>query len=159
MATPVKLDSSADIYTGVLALFIGDNILAFEKSSKLSLSADEIDISNKTMGDWAGSLPGKKSFTISSDALTTSKTGAYSVEQLFDAFNSKTPIEFSLAKPKSTDADNFGGTFTPDTTQTSYSGKVIITSLEITSETGNIVTCSASFKGFGALTKTAGVVG
>ena len=37
MASPVKLDSSADIYTGVLALFIGDNILAFEKDKKALL--------------------------------------------------------------------------------------------------------------------------
>ena len=154
-----KLDSSTDIITGTLGLFINENPLAFEKSSKLTLNADEIDISNKTMGDWAASLMGKKSYTISSDALTTKKTGAYSFSSLFDAYVAKTPIAFTLGQYKSSDADNYGGTFSVDTTEDSYSGKVIITSLEITSEAGNIVTCSASFKGFGALTKTAGVVG
>ena len=153
----VKLDSSADIETGYLALFLGDgNPLAFEKSSKLTINADEIDISNKTMGDWTGSLVGKKSYTIASEALTTKKTGAYSYDALFDAFVAKSPISFTFGHMASADSDNFGGTFTPDATKDSYTGKVIITSIEITSEAGNIVTCSANFKGFGALTKVKG---
>jgi len=147
----VKLDSSADIFTGSLMLFLGDNPLAFEKSSKLSVNTDEIDITNKTMGDWAGSLSGKKSFTFSSDALTTKKEGAFSYDSLLDAQIAGTPLDFKFSPGTSADKDSFGGTFTPDTKQRSYQGKVIITSLELSSEAGTLVTCSATFKGVGAL--------
>ena len=58
MAT--KLDSSKDIYRGELMLFIGDEPIAFASSCGLDVSTEEIDISNKMMGDWAGSLPGKR---------------------------------------------------------------------------------------------------
>jgi len=152
----VKLDSSADIFKGSLMLFIEDNPLAFEKSSKLSATTDEIDVSNKMMGDWAGSLAGKRSFSITSDALTTKKTGAYSYDTLLDAWIAGTPLSFKFAPGASTDKDAFGGTFTPDATQKSYTGKAIITSLELTSESGTLATCSATFKGVGALTPVAG---
>jgi Phage major tail protein 2. len=153
----VKLDSSVDILKGPLMLFIGDNPLAFEKSSKLSTNTDEIDVSNKMMGDWAGSLAGKKSFSFSSDSLTTKKTGACSYDTLLDAQIAGTPLNFKFAPGVSADKDAFGGTFTPDTTQRSYTGKAIITSLEITSEAGTLVTCSATLKGVGALVPVEGV--
>ena len=152
----VKLDSSVDVLKGPLMLFIEDNPLAFEKSSKLSMTADELDVSNKMMGDWAGSLSGKKSFSFSSDALTTKKTGACSYDTLMDAWIAGTPLNFKFAPGASTDKDAFGGTFTPDATQKSYTGKVIVTSLEITSEAGALVTCSATLKGVGALVPVAG---
>ena len=116
MAT--KLDSSKDIYRGELMLFIGDEPIAFASSCGLDVSTEEIDISNKMMGDWAGSLPGKKSFTLSSESLLTRKEGAMS----FDTLLSK-----------------------------QIAGEVIITSLSIKSDNGQIVSCSASFKGIGAL--------
>jgi len=80
MAT--KLDSSKDIYRGELMLFIGDEPIAFASSCGLDVSTEEIDISNKMMGDWAGSLPGKKSFTLSSESLLTRKEGAMSFDTL-----------------------------------------------------------------------------
>ena len=52
MAT--KLDSSKDIYRGELMLFIGDEPIAFASSCGLDVSTEEIDISNKMMGDWDG---------------------------------------------------------------------------------------------------------
>ena len=141
MAT--KLDSSKDIYRGELMLFIGDEPIAFASSCGLDVSTEEIDISNKMMGDWAGSLPGKKSFTLSSESLS------------FDTLLSKQitgeVLDFFLGSPASADKDNFGGTFTKDTKQKNYTGKVIITSLSIKSDNGQIVSCSASFKGIGAL--------
>lgn len=151
------MDSSSDIFTGKLWLFIGDNPVAFEKSCKLTLSTDEIDISNKSMGDWAGSMAGKKSFTITSDSLTTYTTGLTSVSTLMAAQINSTVLTFKLAVATASDADAFGGTFTPDTENESYTGKCIITSLEVTGEAGQIATCAATFKGIGALSITAAV--
>lgn len=147
-----KLDSSVDIYRGELMLFIGENPIAFGSSAGLDISTEELDISNKMMGDWAGSLAGKKSFTISSESLLTRKQGAMSFDTLLDKQIVGEPLDFFFGSAKAADKDNFGGTFTQDTAQRNYTGKVIITSLSIKSDNGQIVSVSASFKGIGALT-------
>lgn len=151
MAAEKKLDSSVDIHRGELMLFIGEDPIAFGSSAGLDISTEELDISNKMMGDWAGSLAGKKSFTISSESLLTRKEGAMSFDTLLAKQIAGDPLEFFFGSAKAADQDNFGGTFTKDTAQVNYTGKVIITSLSIKSDNGQIVSVSASFKGVGAL--------
>lgn len=146
-----KLDSSVDIFRGELMLFVGEDPVAFGSSAGLDISTEELDISNKMMGDWAGSLAGKKSFTISSESLLTRKEGALSFDTLLEKQITGDPLEFFFGSAKAADKDNFGGTFTKDTAQVNYTGKVIITSLSIKSDNGQIVSVSASFKGVGAL--------
>ncbi len=146
-----KLDSSVDIFRGELMLFVGEDPIAFGSSAGLDLSTEELDISNKMMGDWAGSLAGKKSFTISSESLLTRKQGAMSFDTLLAKQIVGDPLEFFFGSAKAADQDNFGGTFTKDTAQVNYTGKVIITSLSIKSDNGQIVSVSASFKGVGAI--------
>ena len=97
MAT--KLDSSKDIYRGELMLFIGDEPIAFASSCGLDVSTEEIDISNKMMGDWAGSLPGKKSFTLSSESLLTRKEGAMSFDTLLSKQITGEVLDFFLGSP------------------------------------------------------------
>lgn len=147
----VKLDSSKDIYRGELMLFVGEDPIAFASSAGLDLSTEELDISNKMMGDWAGSLAGKKSFTVSSESLLTRKEGAMSFDKLLEKQIAGEPLDFFFGSAKAEDKDNFGGTFSKDTAQKNYTGKVIITSLSLKSDNGQIVSCSASFKGVGAL--------
>lgn len=146
-----KLDSSKDIFRGELMLFIGEDPVAFGSSAGLDISTEELDISNKMMGNWAGSLAGKMSFTISSESLLTRKEGALSFDTLLEKQIAGDPLDFFFGSAKATDQDNFGGTFTKDTAQVNYTGKVIITSLSIKSDNGQIVSVSASFKGVGAL--------
>lgn len=146
-----KLDSSADVYQGQLFAFIGEAPIAFASSATLEVSVEEIDISNKMMGSWAGSLAGKRSYTLSSESLITRKEGAMSYDTLLKKMIEGAPIDFFFGDAASSDKDNFGGTFTPDKTKINYTGKVLITSLSVTSEAGQIAKCSASFKGFGAL--------
>lgn len=147
-----KLDSSKDIFRGELMLFIGENPVAFGSSAGLDISTEELDISNKMMGDWAGSLAGKKSFIISSESLLTRKEGALSFDTLLEKQIAGDPLDFFFGSAKASDQDNFGGTFEKDDKQVNYTGKVIITSLSIKSDNGQIVSVSASFKGVGALT-------
>ncbi len=147
----VKLDSSKDIHRGELMLFVGEDPIAFASSAGLDISTEELDTSNKMMGDWAGSLPGKKSFTVSSESLLTRKEGAMSFDKLLEKQIAGETLDFFFGSAKSEDRDNFGGTFSKDTAQKSYTGKVIITSLSLKSDNGQIVSCSASFKGVGAL--------
>ena len=147
-----KLDSSKDIFRGELMLFIGEDPVAFGSSAGLDISTEELDISNKMMGNWAGSLAGKMSFTISSESLLTRKEGALSFDTLLEKQIAGDPLDFFFGSAKASDQDNFGGTFEKDDKQVNYTGKVIITSLSVKSDNGQIVSVSASFKGVGALT-------
>lgn len=160
------MDSRKDIYRGQLFLFLDDLPVAFAKTATLEVTTEEVDITNKMMGDWSGSLPGRKSYTISSESLITRKeltspdpeaTGGDKLEMSFDRLlkaqiDGKT-LSFKMGKAKAEDKDNFGGTFTLDTTEINYTGEVMITSLSVTSESGNIATLSASFKGIGGLSQ------
>ena len=153
-----KLDSSIDIFRGELMLFVGEDPIAFGSSAGLDISTEELDISNKMMGAWSGSLSGKKSFTMSSESLLTRKEGAMSFDTLLDKQIKGDPLDFFFGSAKATDKDNFGGTYTKDTEQKNYTGKIIITSLSIKSDNGQIVSVSASFKGVGALKPVEGTV-
>lgn len=159
------MDSRTDIYRGQLFLFLDGLPVAFAKTATLEVTTEEVDITNKMMGDWAGSLPGRKSYTISSESLITRKkltsaqetTGADKLEMSFDrllkAQIEGNTLEFKMGKATAADKDNFGGTFTLDATDINYTGEVMITSLSVTSESGNIATLSASFKGIGGLSQ------
>lgn len=65
-------------------------------------------------------------------------------------------LSFYFGEASSTDKDNFGGTFDKDTKKMNYTGEVMITSLSVTSEAGQIAKCSSSFKGIGGLAQVAG---
>lgn len=147
-----KLDSTKDIHRGELHLFIGEDPVAFASNATLEISTEELDISNKMMGDWAGFRPGKKSFTISSESLLTQKAGAVSFDALLDKQIKGELLDFHFGSAKAEDQDNFGGTFVKDASQVSYTGKVMINSLSLKSDNGQIASCSSSFKGVGPLT-------
>lgn len=144
-------DSSKDLVRGELFLFIGDSPIAFASSCGLDISTEEIDISNKMMGDWAGSIPGKKSFTLSCESLLTRLTGAVSFDSLLASQIKGETMDFFFGAAKVSNATNTGGEFALDAAQKNYKGKVMITSLSLKSENGQIASCSASFKGVGAL--------
>ena len=147
-----KLDSRQDIFRGQLFLFDSEgNPLAFATTATLEVTTEEIDISNKMMGGWSGSLPGRKSYTLSTESLVTKKAGAFSLETLLNAQLTDATLGFQLAEATGTDQDNFGGPFNPDEDNDYYSGEVMITSLSLTSEQGNIAKLTVSFKGIGGL--------
>lgn len=148
-------DSNADLESGrngELFLFIGDLPIAFASSCGLDISTEEIDISNKMCGDWAAALPGKKSFTLSSESLLTRKAGAMSFDTLMAKQIAGETLDFFFGSATVTDVTNTGGTFEKDTAKRNYTGKVMITSLSLKSDNGQIASCSASFKGIGAIT-------
>lgn len=152
-----KLDSRNDIYRGDLFVFVGGQPIAFASNATLEVTTEEIDISNKMLGDWAGSLPGKKSYTVSSESLITRKEGEMSFNTLLAKQIAGETLTFAFGEAASTDRDNFGGTFTLDSEKDNYTGELMITSLSITSEAGQLAKCSASFKGIGGLKYVAGV--
>ncbi|MEG1685814.1 MAG: hypothetical protein RR319_07720 [Bacteroides sp.] len=158
--TAVPHDSSTDLENGKkgqLYLFIGGLPIAFASSCGLDVTTEELDIANKMCGDWGASLPGKKSFTLSSESLLTRKEGLLSFDTLLAKQIAGAPIEFFYGGAKVTGETNVGGIFEQDTTRQNYKGKVMITSLSLKSDNGQIASCSASFKGIGALEPVSGV--
>lgn len=151
-----KLDSRKDIYRGELFVFVGEQPIAFASTATLEVTTEEIDISNKMMGDWAGSLPGKKSYTVSSESLMTRKDGAMSYDTLLAKQIAGETLSFFFGEATAADKDNFGGTFNQDKTKMNYTGEVMITSMSLTSEAGQIAKCSSSFKGIGGLSQVEG---
>lgn len=151
-----KLDSRKDIYRGELFVFVGEQPIAFASTATLEVTTEEIDISNKMMGDWAGSLPGKKSYTVSSESLMTRKDGAMSYDTLLAKQIAGETLSFFFGEAMAADKDNFGGTFNQDKTKMNYTGEVMITSMSLTSEAGQIAKCSSSFKGIGGLSQVEG---
>lgn len=150
----IKHESNTDIFRGQLFIFVGDDPIAFGTSASMSITAEEIDISNKMMaGNWKASLPGQKGFSITSESLLTRKEGQCSYDTLMDKLSNDETITFFLGQSKVTNQTATGGEFALDKTQPYYTGNVMIASLDLTSENNGIATCSASFTGVGALVK------
>lgn len=149
---PIKHDSNADIFRGQLFIFLGENPIAFGTSATMNTTTEEIDVTNKMMsGGWKGSLPGQKSYAITSESLLTQKEGLFSYDTLLDKQIKDETLEFFMGEAKVTDQTNVGGGFELDKTKKYYTGQVMITSLDLTSEVNGIANCSASFTGIGAL--------
>ena len=149
---PIKHDSNTDIFRGQLFIFVGDSPIAYGKDATMNVTTEEIDISNKMMsGGWKGSLPGKKSFGITSESLMTQAAGQESFDSLLNKQINDETFPFVMGEAKVTEQTPTGGKFELDKTKPYYSGTVMITSLDVKSTDGDISTCSASFTGIGAL--------
>lgn len=151
---PIKHDSNTDIFRGQLFIFVDGNPIAYGKDASMNIATEEVDISNKMMsGGWKGSLPGDKSFSITSESLLTQVTGQVSFDTLLAKQIADETVTFSMGQAKVTEKTPTGGKFELDTTKPYYTGTVMITSLDLKSTSGDIATCSSSFTGVGALVK------
>ena len=136
-----------------LYLLEGEKILAFATSCTLELSADSIDTSNKLSPSWATTLQGKSSYTISADALFTSKEGAMSFDELMKAMIARKPIQWAMGY--ATDIAN--GNYDLDTSKNNYKGKANVTSCSLNAGNNECASCSISLTGNGAIDQVAGV--
>lgn len=150
----IKHDSNTDIFRGQLFIFTSEDQkpIAYGKDASLNITTEEIDTSNKMMsGGWKGSLPGKKSFSVTSESLLTQKDGQESFPSLLKKQIADETFPFVFGEAKVTEQTATGGMFELDKTKPYYKGTVMITSLDVKSTDGDIATCSASFTGVGAL--------
>lgn len=148
----VKHDSNTDIFRGQLFVFVAGNPIAYGKDATLNVTTEEIDVSNKMMsGGWKGSLPGKKSFTVTSESLYTNKEGQESFPSLLKRQIADETFDFVFGEAKVTNQTATGGEFELDKSKPYHTGTIMITSLDVKSTDGDIATCSASFTGVGAL--------
>ena len=133
--------------------------LAMATSLSVEISADATDISSKDSGRWSSSLLGKISWTASASNLFT--VADYS--KLIDVMVANTPIEIVFATVKNYDTVTSGttdseGMFTNtpavwESNDDMYHGKVIVNSISLSANNGEVATYDVSFTGVGALQK------
>lgn len=135
---------------GVLMLFVDNKSVPLATSHTLTINANTTDASNKDVngGSWAVNDVSQYTWEASTDNLY-STTG---VSTLYAKMVAGAPIDAIFGiKTEAADADlPVGGSWTKPTTNC-FSGKVIITSLEVTAQNGENATFSATFTGYGEL--------
>ena len=88
--------------------------LAYSTTASLNLTSDTIDASNKMAGVWTAALPGKLSWTISTEALmSTSETG---YEYFYDKLVARTSFKLRFGQVTDLSSEDFN----QDETKTYY---------------------------------------
>ena len=141
----------------------GDNLMLFDSNKKsiayatshtLSLSLDVQDISSKDHAEFGASEGGKITWEISAEHLMS----AQSYDTLFSQMIAKTPLTVYFGTkmnvtgtPADGDIENW--TLNQSSTSIVYTGKVLITSLELSAQTGEKATFSVTLTGVGEIKK------
>lgn len=132
-------------------LFINGKAIALSTSCKLSLSTETIDTQSKDSGIWTEKDIKKLSWSMSSENLFSADENVNGYDVLFDLMLKRKPVEVKFGIAGNADADEVpaNGWTLP---AAPYSGKVLITSLELNAPDGDKATFSANFEGTGPLT-------
>ena len=116
-------------------LYVDGNVVAGQRGASLSMSADDLDITDKTTEGYKAYLVGLKEWTISCDGIVCIGDTAY--EKLVAAFLAGDTIEVELKNDAS-----FG-----------YKGTVAIASMDFDAQYDDALTYSCELKGASALEK------
>ena len=156
----IVYNSNSDLdLEGKMMVSVGGAPVAFATTAKMTVSTDMVDTTNMMSGDWKDEVPGVKSFSVSSEALLTRKTGAVSASELLDDQLADELLDFQFGSFKRSGDETAGYTYALDATKDYYSGKIRITSMELNGESSKLKKYSMNANGCGPLTKTAGVAG
>ena len=118
-------------------LYVDGSAVAGQRGASLSMSADELDITDKTTEGYKAYLAGLKEWTISCDGLVCIGDTAY--DALVTAFLAGKTVDVELK------GNAFG-----------YKGKVSIASMDFDAQYEDALTYSCELKGASALTKVTG---
>ena len=119
--------------------------VAGQSGTTLNMSADTIDVTDKTSGGWKTSMAGLREWSIDQDVFYT--IGDASNKLLMDAFVNREPIEAVIRIGKNDEADG-----------TTFTGQVYITDFPLDLALDNAVSVSMSLAGASALDIKHGVV-
>ena len=151
-------NTSEDVKKSMRMLFLCETAsgtyqpIAYSTSDGLSFSKDNIDTSNKMDGDWASNLGGVKSAELSNEAFCAYKDGITGEVALFTAFNEDKALFFKYAYANVTyDEDGLATEIEIDNTKVMYTGMMKISSLELTSDNGDVCKYSVSGASQGAV--------
>jgi TP901-1 family phage major tail protein len=132
----------ADVVTKIkgleVLLYVGGNVVAGQRGASLSMSADELDITDKTTRGYKAFLVGLKEWTISCDGLVC--TGDTGYDALVAKFLAGDTIGIELKAEDSEGKVIFG-----------YSGEVAIASMDFDAQYDDALTYSCELKGASAL--------
>ena len=115
---------------------VGGKVLGGQRGASLSMSADELDITDKNTTGYKKYLVGLKEWTISCDGLVCNGEEGY--DALFNAFIAGDIVKVQFKQKEG----DFG-----------YEGDMVITSMDIDAQYDDALTYSCELKGAGDLTK------
>ena len=117
-------------------LYVGENVVGGQRGASLSMTADDIDITDKNTEGYKAFWVGLKEWSISCDGIVC--VGDTGYDALVAAFLAGDTIAVELK--------NATGTF-------SYKGNVAISSMDYDAQYDDALTYSCELKGAGPLTK------
>ena len=119
-----------------ILLYVNGKEVGGQRGASLSMSADELDVTDKNTTGYKKFLVGLKEWSISCDGLVVLNEQGY--DALFNAFIAGDVIEVELRK----EDNSFG-----------YKGDVVISSMDFDAQYDDALTYSCELKGAGDLTK------
>lgn len=139
---------------GNLMLFVNGKSIAFATSHTLSISGDTQDTSNKDEGGglWGSNEVSTYTWTVSTENMYADTGLSDSSSTYSDLFNliGKEPVDAVFAvKTETANTIPATGGWTPKVPK--YTGKIVITSLELNAPNGEYATFTAEFQGVGEL--------
>lgn len=117
---------------------VGATKIGGQRNASIEMSAEVIDISTKTTGDWTAKMSGAKSWTADCDGIYIADDEGY--KAALDAFMSGTEVDVKIANDGST---------------VGFTGKAVITSFSFEAPYEDAMTYEMSFEGVGELKKVA----
>ena len=119
-----------------ILIFVDGKVVGGQRGASLSMSADELDITDKTTEGYKSFLVGLKEWTISCDGLVCTDDQGY--QALFNAFLNGTVVKVQFKQEDGA----FG-----------YEGDMVIASMDFDAQYDDALTYSCELKGAGALSK------
>ena len=130
-----------------LVVLVNGQVLGHSTSCSLSLAIDAPDASTKQSGGWAEEIGGQRSWSVTTDGLSTVAPGVLatyvSTDELMILAAARTAVTVMFTTVSSGSTVNPGDVY--------WSGQAFIESVDITADMENAATYSVSFKGTGAL--------
>ena len=117
-------------------IYIGSTAVGGQRGASLSMSADELDITDKNTVGYKKFLVGLKEWSISCDGLVVAGEAGY--DALFNAFIAGDIVTVQFKK----EDGSFG-----------YEGEMVVSSMDFDAQYDDALTYSCELKGAGDLTK------
>lgn len=144
----MAVESNTKIKGLEVLLYVNGQVVAGQRGASLSMSADEIDITDKTTEGYKAFWVGLKEWSISCDGLVC--VGDTGYDALVDAFLAGDTIAVEL-KNEAKDGE--------EAPAFHYSGNVAIASMDYDAQYDDALTYSCELRGAGPLSKGAATEG
>ena len=129
-------DTNKNIRGLEVLIYIGGTAVGGQRGASLSMSADELDITDKNTVGYKKFLVGLKEWSISCDGLVVAGEAGY--DALFNAFIAGNIVQVQFKQ----EDGSFG-----------YQGDMVVSSMDFDAQYDDALTYSCELKGAGDLTK------